>query len=228
MPDDDKPQGGDNKAEALQKLLDKNNGDAQRTLGILFSENFDLREKNRKLKEQVPADGSVVLKKEDADRLTAFDALGLKPEDAKKKIDGAAEVEKERDRLQRETSLREVADAGYSFDALRDFDALEPGLEYVVKDETKDGKTVKSVAVKVDGKERPLDEYAAEKRPAQAKILRESGQTGGKSYVNQDAGGRAPAGNDFDKIRERVKAEDAQKGKGAGSYRERFGLAKPA
>lgn len=209
MPEGDNPQGGENKAEALQKLLDKNNGDAMRTLGILFSENFDLRNKNRTLKEQVPAEGSAVLSKADADRLAAFDALGLKPEEAKAKIESAGTVEAENASLKREAQRNALVELGYSRAALADFDALEGSAieSYEVKEGQKDGKAVKVAYVTVEGKQRPLDEYATEKRPAQAKILRESGQqqTGGVAYVPQSAGGSAPSKNEFDEIREQVK-----------------------
>jgi len=215
MPDDN-PQGGDNKADALQKLLDKNNGDAMRTLGLLFSENYDLREKNRKLKEQVPAEGSVVMKKEDADRLAAFDALGLKPEDAKKKIEATATVEAENAKLKRNSERDALTRLGYAAGALADFDELEGAAieSYSVKTEKKDGKDVEVAYVKVDGKERALDEYAAEKRPAQARILREAGQPQqGRQWPSQDPGGRAPQGDKYEKIRKDVKGrEEARQG----------------
>ena len=218
MPDDDKGGQGADPTQAFQNRLKKYDGDALQFATVLFDENFRQRNRIRDLEAKVPGEDSAVLKKEDADRLAAFDALGLKPEDAKKKIDGLAEVEKERDTLRRETSLRAVADAGYSFDALRDFDALEPGLEYVVKDEKKDGKDVKAVYVKVEGKERPLDEYAAEKRPAQAKILRaEGGQQQGRQWPSQDAGGKPPQGETvYDK---HVKEVQEKYGKPEGQQR---------
>jgi hypothetical protein len=226
MPEDDNPQGG-NQAEALQKLLDKKNGDAMGVAMMLLSENFGLREKNRQLKEKVPADGTVLLSKEEAEQFNAFKALNLKPEEIKTKVTDYDKVVAERDSLNKVKLLREVADAGYSFDGLKTFDDLEgKDIEYVIREETKDGKQVKSVSVKAEGKEMPLDDFVAQKRPALASILKSEGAQGGTRIPNMPAGGKAPQKNEFDEIREKAKAE--QEGKKAPSVHERFGLAKTA
>jgi hypothetical protein len=206
---DDNPQGG-NPAEALQKLLDKKNGDAMAVSLMLLSENFDLRSKNRELRDKVPADGSVVLKKEDADRLAAFDALKLKPEEVTAKLQSVTELEGKIKGHEKDGALRSVSEAGWKFSVLKDFDTLEGGLEYLVKDETKDGKTTKIAYVKADGKERPLEEYAKEKRPDLLPAM-QAGETkaGGTPWPKQDAGGKAPAGNFYDQIRK--DADDRQK-----------------
>lgn len=226
MADNDNPNGG-NPAEALQKLLDKKNGDAMAVAMTLLSENFQLREKNRSLKEQIPQEGARVISKEESVDFDAFKALNLKPSDIKAKLEAHETVASENSALKKETVLRSVADAGYSFDALRDFDSLEGGLEYVLKDETKDGKTVKQVSVRVDGKEQSLDDYALSRRPALASILKTSPtQGGGTPYVPQSPGGRAPAPNKWEKIRQDEKAKQDSK-KQEKPLEARLGMAAP-
>lgn len=222
---EDNPQGG-NPGEVLQKLLDKKNGDAMAVAMTLLSENFDLRQKNRDLRDKVPQDGSVVLGKEDAQEWATLHALGT-ASDVKKKVEAHDAVVSENSKLKRDGVLRSAADAGYSFNTLRDFDALE-GQEiedYVVREETKDGKAVKSVSVKVSGKERPLEEYAKEKRPALASIIRESGSQG-TTYVSQTAGGTSPKGKDvYEQQREEVKQKYGQTGNA--SWQQRAGIVRP-
>jgi hypothetical protein len=230
MAEGDNPQGGADKIEGLQKLLAKKDGDAMAVAALLFSENYDLREKNHQMKDKLPAEGSVVITKDEATQFEAFKALNIKPEDVKKLQDGGAELTKEVAQLKKEKSLREVADAGYSFDTLRDFDALEgEGIEeWKVEAETKDGKIVKKVFVKVGGQFKLLDEYAQERRPALASIIKRDVAQGGTKYVEQAAGGNAPAADKLQKIRDDAKAAQEASVKNAPSIRERFGLAKTA
>lgn len=201
---DENPQGGQDKLEGLQKLLAKKDGDAMAVAALLFSENFDLREKNRKLNEKLPADGAVLLSKDEVTTWEAFKALNVKPEDVKTKIEAHDTVAAENATLKKEKTLREVADAGYALTTLRDFDALEgAGIEeYVVNEETKDGKAVKSVSVKVGGQLKPFEEYAQEKRPALASILKSETSQGGTQFPKQPSGGKAPAKDLFTQIRQ--------------------------
>lgn len=213
---DDNPQGGN---EELQKLLDKHQGNATALSMQLWGELLEYRRKNRDLRGKVPAEGSVVLTKEQAAEygqaravLQTLADLKVKPEELKAKIEGAAA---ENAKLRRESERNALAELGYSRASLADFDDLE-GREiesYVVRDEQKDGKPVKVAYVTVGGKERPFDEYAKEKRPALASVLKSEGQQGGIPYVPQSAGGRAPAGNKYDDIRKDVKKrEEARSG----------------
>lgn len=228
MPDDDKPQGGDQ--DGLQKLLDKHKGDSMSLALQLWGELIDYRRKNADLRGKVPTEGSLVLSKEEAadyekakGALQTLADLKVKPEELKKTIEDAAS---ENAKLKRDGMLRSLTDAGYSFQVLSDFDALEgAGIQsYAVKDEQKDSKPVKVAYVTVDGKERPFDDYAREKRPALASILRENGQQGGKPFVNQDAGGRAPAGDIYAQIREDAKKRDEAKKAESVPLTERKGL----
>lgn len=209
MPEGDNPQGGN---EQLQALLDKHKGDAMALAMALFGDNYKLREKNREMRDKVPAEGSVVMAKADADRLAAFDALGLKPEEAKAKIEAVATVEGENAKLKREGMLHSLVGAGYSLQALQDFDALEGASieSYGAKDEQKEGKAVRVAYVTVGGKELPFDDYAKEKRPALASVLKSesSAAQGGVGYVPQSPGGRPPAKDKYEEIRNDVKRRE--------------------
>lgn len=232
MADDDKPQGDlDEKVgQAFQKFLEKFQKPEDGALK-LYGENYELRQKNTMLKaenddlkKKVPAVDSIVISKDDNTLLEAARALKLKPEEL-------TNLSTENSTLKKDAVLRSVADAGYSFSTLRDFDALEgSGIEeYAVKEEAKDGKTQKSVVVKVGGKELPLDDYAKEKRPALASILKSDTKSGqGTAYIHQDAGGKAPAANKFDEIRAKAKERQEEQAKNTPSVHERFGKAKSA
>jgi hypothetical protein len=215
------PQGG-NPAEALQKLLDKHKGDAMALAMTLLSENFGLREKNRTLKEQIPTADSVVLTKEQGAEYDAAKSvvqilsdLKVKPEELKDRIEGAA---KENARLKREAERNALVELGYSSASLSDFDELEGAAieSYFVKDEQKDGKAVKTPYVKVGGAERSFDEYAKEKRPALASVLKSdaSAAQGGVAYVPQSPGGNAPA----PQTKEQLIAEEKRKARASGQY----------
>jgi hypothetical protein len=214
MADDNNPQGGQaNIEEALRKFLEKFQKPEDGALK-LYGENFQLREKNRTLegenadlKKKVPADGMFVINKDDNELLAAAKGLELKPEQI-------TNLSTENAQLKRSKMLNKLVEAGYSLSTLETFDELEGKEveEYLVKEETKDGKPVKSGLVKVGGKEVSLDELVKEKRPALSAILKSTPQAGGTKYVNQDAGGKPPVENsvvdDFIKKRdERNKAK---------------------
>jgi hypothetical protein len=208
MPETD-AQGADN--EQIQRLLDRHKGDAMSLALQLFGENYQLREKNRALKAQVPAEGSLVVSKADHDKLEAYKTLG-KPDELKSKLEAADALTTENATLKRADSLRAVAATGWSFDALKDFDALEPGLEYFTKDEKDEKGNVSKVAyVKADGKETPLAAHIEAKRPHLMASLKEGKaaetQTG---WGAQGDGGKAPSKDLFTKIREDVKRQESQ------------------
>lgn len=204
---------GDNKAEALQKALAKHQGDAMALATFLFSDNYDQREKRRQAEAKLPKDGQIVISKEDAALLEAARATNLKPDELKAKVEAASTLETEVATLKRESQLRAVSATGYNFDALKDFDALEPGLEYLVKDEQdKDKKPIKVAYVKKDGAEKPLEEYATEKRPHLLSALREGGtaQTKGTDWATQ-GGGRKATTDKWQAIRDKKAADEKTK-----------------
>jgi hypothetical protein len=219
----DEPNGGGQGADptqAFQNRLKKHGDDAMAFATVLFDENFQLRSKNRDLEGKVPSDGSTVLNKADSARWAKYNELG-KVEDLEKLKTDHEELKTKAATYERTEDLRKVADAGWSLAALKDFDALEPGLEYVVKDEKRDGKDVKVAYVKADGKERPLEEYAKEKRPHLMASLKEEGQqVDAKRGLERSP---RPAGGDniFEATRKEEKARQEAQAKPA-TLRERF------
>jgi hypothetical protein len=216
----------DNPQEAIQKLLDKHKGDAQALALHLFGENVTLRNENSELKKKVPADGAIVITKADHDRYEAYKALG-KPDELKTKIESADALTTENANLKRAASFQHLREAGYDPDAVKDFDDLE-GKEieaYSVKDEKdSDGKDAKVAYVTVGGKERPLAEYAKEKRPKLVPALRggEKADTPAPDFATQGFGEKHIP-DKFKTLREQTEARfKAQQPPAAGSVAERF------
>lgn len=165
--------GDDPKPEKVKasELLERYGGDAVKMaerLADLSNDNYDLRHKNSNLtrsnddlKGKVPAEGTVILSKDDAALLDTYRALGT-PDVIKTQVETGAAAVQERDTLKRSNTIRTIADvAGYKPTVL---ERLGPDLEYRVKDvqETVNGKaqTVKRAFVVKDDKETPLGEYA--------------------------------------------------------------------
>jgi hypothetical protein len=160
MPDDN-PQGGEQ--EAIQKLLDKHKGDAMALALQLFSENFQLREKNRDLKKQIPAEGSVTVSKADHDKLEAYKTLG-KPDELKTRLDGHATLETENAELKRDGVLRDIAgELGWKVSVLKDRDKASGGsLEYLFREEGEGDKKKRVPYVKTEQGEVSLEKYASD------------------------------------------------------------------
>ena len=195
----------DNKAEALQKALAKHQGDAMALAAFLFSDNYDLREKNRKLKETIPAEGSVVISKSESDKLEAYKALG-KPEDLKTRLDAHATMETENAELKRDGLLRDVAEsAGWKVSVLKDRDkAFGAKLEYLFKEEGEQKKKVPYV--KTEQGEVSLDKYAADNWADYLPALKvDSQQSNGTRVHGSQANAGTPAKDLFTKIREDAK-----------------------
>lgn len=106
------PETTPNPAAGFQALLDAHKQDALGVASKLFDDNFQLREKNRELKKQVPADGAVVLVGDDAKAWEAFKAVGIKADELQSTIDKVAALEKENKDLASMENLREIADLG--------------------------------------------------------------------------------------------------------------------
>lgn len=220
-----------NPAEALQKLLDKKNGDASAVAMMLIGENFELRRKNADLRGKVPADGSVVISADDNKLLDAAKALNVKADELKPKFDSIATLETENAGLKKQTVFHEVEKTGWNPSVLRDFDTLEGGLEYKVETEKdKDGKEHEVAYVIKDGKKTALEEYAKEKRPDLLPVLKKEAQgaTTGTDYVSQSAGGKAAPANVYDKIRQNQKAKQETMQQAGNPLNERFGLQRTA
>ncbi len=169
--DDGQPQGGgsdDGKVRA-SAVLEQYGRDALRLaekLADVQSDNYRLREERRTLKQELkdaagkaPADGAVVLSKEDAALWTAYAALG-KPEEIKTALETKGTAEQELTVLKREKQIAKAADAaGFKASVL---ERLAADLTIDVRP-VKDGKPL--VVVVKDGQETALADYAAAEWP---------------------------------------------------------------
>ena len=146
------PASGNDPALAFQNLLSRSS-DAAALARQLFEENYRYRTELRDAQRQLPPQGATVLTPEQAQAWTAYQGLGA-PADVQTTIQQAQQ-------LRRDLELRSVADAtGYKFGVLRQ---LASDVAFEVRDETKDNQPIKAVYVKVDGKDVPLETYAAER-----------------------------------------------------------------
>jgi hypothetical protein len=118
--------------QAFKKLRKRFNDDTAGLARQLFNENHDLREKNRKLTEQLPGEGAVVLTKEQASQWAAYQAA------------------------RRETIAKAAQAHGFNLAAL---ERLAGDVELELRKDA-DGK--EAAIVKADGKEVALDAYAQE------------------------------------------------------------------
>lgn len=150
---------------AIATELTKHGGNTDRTLSDFVRRDFRRRERIRELEGKLteaekvkPADGAVVLSKEEAARWTAYEAIGRKPEElatALKKGEEAVTI------LATQTK-RDGALAAAKAAAFENPEALLafPGaldLEYEVRTEKVDGEEVKKAFVKVGGETKTLD-----------------------------------------------------------------------
>jgi hypothetical protein len=203
MADEDKQ----NPAEAYQKLLDRHDNNAGQLALKLFGENYDLRESNRQLKQQVPADGNVVLSAEDAKKWKAFQDLGKEVKDIKSALEKLPALETENQKLSKRDNLRAVAALGYDFDVLEEQLGKFPNHELATKKIKNDkGEEVSAPYITIDGKESSLDDFAKENFAKYLPVLKVNTETQpapkGNGYDPKPSGN---AGGFFDRIRESVK-----------------------
>ncbi|NCC94512.1 MAG: hypothetical protein EOM10_14750 [Opitutae bacterium] len=122
----------------LQRLIERQAGDASRVAELLYRENYDLRERNRQL--AVP-EGAVVLPSEHAAAWQAYQALGT-PETLAEQLAQATKATATLAELQRAAHLRTIAEAaGYRPGVLQRLAAdvtleLREGAAFVVSGET--------------------------------------------------------------------------------------------
>lgn len=195
---DDTPPPTDDKnkdaSEGFKSLLKKHENDARAVAQLLYQENYQYRSEIRDLQGQLtqarklaPAEGAVVLSKEEAELWQKYQALG-KPE----------EIETERNdakRIKREQLLTQAAEVH----------ELKPGvlqqlagdLPIEIKEIDDNGQKKKVAFVKgADGQEKVLTDYAkanwADFMPAlEAKPKQQPATT----YTRQSVGGTAPKTN---------------------------------
>ena len=140
-----------------QRLADKSTEQLIEQLVQVKADNHDLRRK-------AAPEGSVILDAEQAKRWQAWEALG-KPEDVTKSLEQAKKDREFVVRTERRQQLNAVAEAaGWDVEAFSDLDSLAGGLEWTVSEvKGSDGNSVKSVTVKVDGKDVDAQEFAKQR-----------------------------------------------------------------
>jgi hypothetical protein len=166
-----------NPSVAFANLMERSS-DAASLARQLFEENFRYRTELRELQGRVPAQGAAVLTAEQAQAWAAYQQLGA-PEAVATTIAAHGS-------LQRDLQIRDVAAAsGYQLDVLR---TLAADLAFEVKDETKDGKAVKTVYVTPKGGQAtPLETYASEQWAAFLPALRPAAPAGQAAAPNTGA-----------------------------------------
>lgn len=189
-------QQGQDPAEGLRNALQRANNDAMALAAQLYSENYQLRERNRQLGAQAPAEGSVVLTREQAAQWTAYQQLGA-PDALTTQLQQAQAAAQQLAGLQRQELIRAVADAaGYKASVLGQL----PGsadLAFEVREATVDGKVTKTAFVKPkDGAEVALSTYAQQHWTDFLPSLtaQQQQQAPGTPFPSQQpAGGQPPA-----------------------------------
>lgn len=183
-------------AEGLRNALQRANNDAMALAAQLYSENYQLRDRNRQLTATAPAEGSVVLTREQAAQWTAYQQLGA-PDALGTQLQQAQAAQQQLTALQRQQLLGQVAEvAGYKASVLGQLPGAQD-LAFEVRDVTVDGKTVKQAFVKPkDGAEVPLAGYAqqhwADFLPALARGQQQQQQTQGTPFPGQQPSGGQP------------------------------------
>lgn len=149
----------------LKKLEGKNDNAVVALAEELYKENFQLRDRNRKLTDNQIPEGGIALTAEQKAAWEGYQALG-KPEEIKQGLDQRTQFQGELEKAKRTEQLRTVASAaGYNYEVLADVDELArargKALTYEVRDLLQqDGSKKPTPFVKDGTTEKPLTEYA--------------------------------------------------------------------
>lgn len=199
-PSDDRD--GDNREilGKLQKLIDKQGGDSGAVALELYQENFRLRERNRQLREQIPAEGTVILSKDQAEQWQAYQNLGA-PKDLEQAIKDRDQAQGDLAQVRRSSAIREAADlAGYKASVLAGLDTQAGGtLAYEVREVEEDGAKQRVAYVKDGDTEAvPLAQYAENKWGDFLPALKlEGAQRPGTPYPTQTGSNNKPPAPDL-------------------------------
>jgi hypothetical protein len=185
----------------------------QRKINDLVNDNGSQRDMIRGLQEKIPAEGHVVLPKEEADMLPKYKELG-EPKDLKAQITKGDEAVTRLSQIERKLAATSFAKAvnlaEESIDTLLAIPALENAVFEVKK--AKDGD---KAVITLDNKSFTFDE-AKEEIPA-LKGLRsaEPGKPGSVRYLQQGAAeeGGSPDASVYEKIRAEKKKEQESRPK---------------
>ena len=190
--------------EGLSKLLEKHGQDTNAAVRTLYEENFKLRELNREIKAKAMPDDGIVLQGDDVKSWEAYRALGA-PDVLKAATSEREQFRTELDGLKRARMIQSAAKvAGYSDTVLAQLDKLVTGLTYAVKTVEANGRKFDAAFVIVDGKETPIEQYAASNWGDFLPSLQTKQQ--GTPFVQQRQGNQAPAPLTPEEIRKRKMA----------------------
>lgn len=144
----------------LQRLLERQSGDAGRVAELLYRDNYELRERNRQLAGSVPPQGAVVLTPEQAVAWTAYQALGA-PEALQTAMQERTQAQTRLTALEREQAIAAAAAThGYQAQALTKLIQAD-SLSLSIREETRDGQIVRTALVTPpNGQPVPLVDYA--------------------------------------------------------------------
>ncbi len=200
----------------VQALIQRHNNDLTAVINHLFNDNYQLRDKNRGLKEQVkqlegkvPAEGAVILGAAEAKLLAAYQALGA-PDDLKRFQGELQTAQTELAALKRESLLETAATAhGYKASVLK---ALVKEAQVEMREVEKDGQKKPAAFVTgSDGQALNLDEYVSRNFADFLPALRLEAGPPGTRFIPQGTGGQSLRGDvvsDF--IKKAQEARDSQ------------------
>jgi hypothetical protein len=147
-------------AEGLRNALQRANNDAMALAAQLYSENYQHRERIRQLAAAAPAEGSVVLSREQAAQWTAYQQLGA-PDALQSTVQQAQQSQQELAGLKRQGAVQAAAAAaGFKPGVLAQLPGAD-ALEFIVKEVEANGTKAPAAFVKgQDGAEVALASYA--------------------------------------------------------------------
>jgi len=206
-------------------IAGKAGGDPIMAVSILLGERFQQRQRIRSLEADLatvgkiaPKEGQRVLSKEEAEELEAYRALG-KPGDVKTKVD---ELQGKLNKIEHDRQIGEAMSAvGYKNPTILNDLVVARGLKLELKDETKDGKSVKIPYVKVGDKDSvPLTQYVESEAkdylvPLKGATAGENSDSrGGIRFPTSTGGASGSAGGSSDKVAERIAARQKAREEG--------------
>lgn len=140
-----------------ERLAKKSASDLVDELVKVKADNYELRRKSA-------PDGGLILDAEQAKRWQAWEGLGT-IDQITPRLEQAGKDRARIEQIEKRERITTVAQAaGWDADALSDLDSLAGGLEWTVSEVTgQDGNSVKSVTVKVDGRDVDAGEFAKQR-----------------------------------------------------------------
>jgi hypothetical protein len=207
--------GADKTLVTLQERISKAEGGAITVAAELHSENNRLRLELDGLKKKIPAEGSLVLSKDDAATWEAIKALNLTAQQIADKVKLADNAAGELAGLKRKDVIREIAELeGFNAAVLTDILPTDAPLESREVEES--GKKIKRSFIKVKeggaDKEYSLTDWVnANKRDFLPALKKQTDDTtdDGNRFVQQDVHGK-PA-DPKDPVKERLEAREASR-----------------